>query len=1283
MAIFDIEKDQLLGLSDTLLEEFIARLAEAEIAAKGHSPAWVSWSGSINAPDGGIDIRVQVPVYTLNTGFLEMPDTILQAKKYSMPKGAIIDEMRTEGVLSPAISEQAAKGGSYIIVSLADDCSPPMKNDRLSAMRDAVKNDLNNSNIHLDFYDRSKLGQWVRQHPSVMLWLKGKLGQGYSGWQAYGAWSNPPHGIDDTLISASGVSVTLPSQKHQKLSIENAIEPMRELMRTTAKAIRITGLSGVGKTRIVQALFDETVGKNALDRTLAIYVDTGANPDPSATAMLDRLIAERRRAFLILDNCPSELHSLLATKVSAAGGEVRLITVEYDIRDDKPQTTEVVHIEAVGPEIAERLLIRRFPGVGQNNARRIAEFADGNARVSLAIAERVEDGESLAQLSDAQLFNRLFEQRNSPDEDLRHQAEVMSLVYSFSVSRGEGGDCELEALGSISGHSYTQLFRSVGKLADRHVVQKRGHWRAILPHAIANKLATSALSSIPVEQLRATFEGTGRQRLLMSFAHRLGLLHDHPVAKEIVEAWLQPDGFLGRISELDEMSVRILDYIAPVAPEALLDSIEAEFNKPDFKGMQPRHDPQRTTILNLLQSLAYEPSSFDRSMRLLILAADYEDESNNYDAVRAKITKFFQAYLSGTHASLHQRVKIINECFTSHIVRRSSLAFRMLSAALGGPSWTGSGMSEFGARPRDFGFQPNYTELAEWRSVFIDVAVKWGTCGDSNLESVARLTFASAFRGMWHQEAIREKLVDASLKLHSYKPFGEGWKAVRSTIHFDYTKRQDNEDFKLLPENLAALERALEPADLVSTIKTYVLSKRHEYWALDAGFYKGDTTNYGEAEARLQANSLRLGEEFAASSHELAELGANLFSNDWMAYRGAFGRGLAKGAHDLRVGWQKLVVHLAQSTEVKMSFEVFGGFIEETDTVDPTLAQELLDQCAQHSELRQVLVALHPQRDFTESDLSRCEALLEDTSTYLGMFGPILWGDRYANLPECRVVALAKRLLGQPNGDDVVLDALSMKLHDKDAALDTLGSDLRLVGLRAAIQRLRRDQDDFGGHVDYEMEKVVGAALRFDGNEAEKLEWLDTIFAVIDESYGHVYAFETVIQTTVALMPEAFLDRVFAGTKEQQDRRFMFISLGSLDNPPFSQIHIVALIDWCAAQNDSGVWASVAAGISIWSNEEDTEIVTLSKSAIMLLEASSNPEEVLDAFAGRVAPSSWSGSLADAMQPRAAALGMLVEHKNMKLAAAAKSMSKKLENRIKYEKEREQRADEAREQRFE
>lgn len=194
MAIFDIEKDELLRLSDTLLEELIARLAEAEIAAQGHSPAYVNWSGSINAADGGIDIHVQVPVEQLSAGFLERPNTILQAKKHSMPRAAIIKEMVTAGKLSSTISEHAKKGGSYIIVSLGDDCSPLMKRDRIKAMRDAVADDPNSDNLYLDFYDRSKLAQWVRQHPSVMLWTKRNLGQGYSGWQPYGAWSNPPEG---------------------------------------------------------------------------------------------------------------------------------------------------------------------------------------------------------------------------------------------------------------------------------------------------------------------------------------------------------------------------------------------------------------------------------------------------------------------------------------------------------------------------------------------------------------------------------------------------------------------------------------------------------------------------------------------------------------------------------------------------------------------------------------------------------------------------------------------------------------------------------------------------------------------------------------------------------------------------------------------------------------------------------------------------------------------------------------------------------------------------------
>jgi len=956
MVIFDIKKDDLLQLSDTLLEEAIARLAEAEIAAQGHSPAYVSWSGSIKAPDDGIDIHVQVTDPFQSSGFLARPDTIFQSKKDSMPKSAISGEMLKGSKLNPTLSSQAENGGSYIIVSLEDDCSPPMKKDRLTAMQSAVASDPNGDKIHLDFFDRSKLAQWLRQHPAVLLWVKSKLSQGYSGWRPYGAWSNPPEGAEDTLISAPGVTVRVPAEPGKKLSIKDAIGPMRRLIRTSSKAVRITGLSGVGKTRIVQALFDESIGADALDRTCAVYVDTGQDPDPSATAMLDRLIVEGRRAVMVLDNCPSDLHSVLASKIASGSGETSLITVEYDIKDDKPQTTEVIHIDANGPEVAEKLLLRRFPKIGQGNARKVAEFADGNARVALAIAEQVEQGESLARLSDSELFNRLFHQRKGEDGDLREQAETLALIYSFSVSDPEKGPNELEVLGSISGHTKAQLFRAAKKLADRHVLQARAHWRAILPHAVANRLASSALNSIPVETLRSTFEAPGNSRLLMSFAHRLGLMHEHRVAKQIVEAWLHPDGILGCISGLDENGARILDYIGPVAPEALLNRIEAVLSAPTFQGLEPRHNPRRTTILNLLQSLAYEPNAFDRCMELLLRVSDHEDASNNYDAVRDKISGLFQPYLSGTHASLNQRLGVVQRCLNSGDEGRRALGLKLLSTALDGPPWSGLGLNEFGARARDYGYHPNHDQLVEWRSAFIDVAERLANAEDHILKDQARQVLANVFRGLWQHAAMRDKLIEVAKATNDHQSWGEGWKAVRSIIYFDHTKLKDETEPEPLPRCLADLDKELEPHELIAKIKTYVLGNSQEHWSLDADFDDDSDDKYQKTEVRLAAKAVGLGEALSVSNHHLSDLMGNLFSGEWMPYRHAFGKGLAKGSHDFRASWQDLIAHLDQSSGSNQNFSIIEGFIEGVSATDSKLTTELLDECAQHRKLRQVLV---------------------------------------------------------------------------------------------------------------------------------------------------------------------------------------------------------------------------------------------------------------------------------------------------------------------------------------
>ena len=101
--------------------------------------------------------------------------------------------------------------------------------------------------------------------------------------------------------------------------------------------------------------------------------------------------------------------------------------------------------------------------------------------------------------------------------------------------------------------------------------------------------------------------------------------------------------------------MKILDFVAPAVPDAILDRIETEINSPDFAGMPSTLYFFGTTILSLPTSLAYGPDEFCRCFSLLLRMSGFEDESNNCNSARHGIIRLFQAFLSGTHASLDQR----------------------------------------------------------------------------------------------------------------------------------------------------------------------------------------------------------------------------------------------------------------------------------------------------------------------------------------------------------------------------------------------------------------------------------------------------------------------------------------------------------------------------------------------------------------------------------------------------------------------------------------------------
>ena len=192
-----------------------------------------------------------------------------------------------------------------------------------------------------------------------------------------------------------------------------------------------SALSGVGKTRLAEALFDAGVGEGALDPSLAIYTNEADGPNPPPAGLASDLIAEQTRAILVVDNCTPELHRKLSEVARAAGSTVSVITIEYDIREDQPEGTDVFALDTSSIPLIEKLVARRYPDLSQIDAQTIAECSGGNARVALALASQIEKTETVAGLSEEELFKRLFQQRHDPDPSLLWIAQACSLVYSF------------------------------------------------------------------------------------------------------------------------------------------------------------------------------------------------------------------------------------------------------------------------------------------------------------------------------------------------------------------------------------------------------------------------------------------------------------------------------------------------------------------------------------------------------------------------------------------------------------------------------------------------------------------------------------------------------------------------------------------------------------------------------------------------------------------------------------------------------------------------------------
>ena len=1188
--------------------------------------------------------------------------------------------MSPEGVLRPVFPELARHNGCYIIVSLADDPAGTNLGDREKAMQAQVESIKDQGDLRIEFYGRGRLTDWLRQHPGVQLWVREKLGLQLSGWRPHGRWSATPRNAEDGLICEGGVVIRLPGREQDELGIAQGIEGIRELVRNPDKAVRIVGLSGVGKSRIVQALFEESVGNKPLDRHLAVYADLAETPDPPARTVLERLAAEGRPAIMVLDNCPSDAHNRLAGQVASLPN-LHLVTVEYDIREDKPEVTSVVRIDAEGSEIAETLIKRRYPGLGQVNARRIAELSGGNARVALALADAANEvKESLSDFSDAQLFERLFYQGGERDSDLAVSAEILSLVYSFSVGRNEEGVDELATLGGLldQGRDRRVLYRATQTLVERQLAQNRGNWRAVLPHAVANRLAAKALVNIPVDHILNTFQRLPSLRLLKSFGRRLGFLHDHEVAQDIVKSWLSPGGRLHDLSQLNDDDIQLLQNVAPVVPEDVLSVIE-----PQEEAFFSRENPHFTTFVNLLIAIAYDADFFERCVTLLAKFSLTEREGENWDSTQNRLFGLFSLYLSGTHAGPDAREELARRYLSSTETNEQRLGLGMLKAALRSNHWSSTETFEFGVRPRNFGYQPRtHEERNGWFKCFIALAQKIAMDGNAYLSAEVRGLLANELRNLWSYPVLHATLVDMARALNNQRPWLEGWRAARLIKHFDY-RRPDGETILDGAEILDELVDTLKPERLSDKIRAYILSPGYLHFALDEEFDFNDSQTWQEAHDRTSMRAYELGTVIAGEPHAIDELSQELFTALGDEHLVEFGRGIASAYGGLRALWSRLVECLEIAGDEAQHCGVLEGVLGVIHDRDEALAQEILDEAVQIRVLRKFIVRLQMSVPLGSTGLERLHRALDLVDTPLRQFGCLAWHRPPDTLSETDVRYLMLKILNRPDGAEIVLEGLAMRLYALKKDNLTLGSDLKRVGLLASAALLRhvthyRD----GGMTDHYLSEVLASCLDEIEFPEGTGEVLDAYLARMRASHGHD-GLENAVTVLAEKATSRFLNGVFIDPALEDHHRHDVFREQRDEKNLLSGVSAEALLDWCRQGDLQERLIMISQAIYPFGKEPDGDGIVLSEQARAVIEAAQDPSIILRSLCSFVPPRVSSGSSADMIAKRCRAFEVLLKHDRSDIRAAAEAQVGEIKRGEEQVRRREQDIDRQRDQRFE
>ena len=777
--------------------DLFLRLLRCEAVANGLGPKDVVLSSNINAPDGGIDAKVDNS--PISGSLLEKGSTYYQIKTGDSFKpwqpSALKKELFGKSNATPSkqrlgseVKNCLEQDGTYALVTFGYDLLPTHHTEIVKLLTDLF-NKCGYSTPRVLVYGQGQIVGELGKYPSICLDLIGLDDAGFmsiEGWQNNAQMQGKfEYGSDrETLIK--DIRATL---------LENAVQH-----------IRIIGEPGIGKTRLVlETLDDDEISSSV------IYVPTGE--DFQKSKLFYELLKPDRNysATLVIDDCDNRDRAQIWSAIKGRSS-IKLITIDHGPEETYDSAMRVCPCPQLPEEQIKNILFSYLEQ--QTDLSNWAKWCEGSPRVAHMLGENL---------------------KSNPDDLLKSPADV-PVWERYIVGHKEMASQEAEQYRIVLRHialfqrfgfespvsDEAKFISSLVERVDRDITW--GRFQQIVQHYRNKRILQGryTLFIIPkmlhvhlwVEYWKNHGHGfefrpfleqvpeSMRRWFLQLFIYAEESQESQAVVKKVLSPSSGP--FLNRDFFKSEVGMRFLNYLSEADPSGTLNLLESTVKTWSAEKLHA-WSTERQDIVWALEKIAVWNELFVRAVYVLIPMVLTENSSHSNHA-KGLLLSLFQVGLGWAPTQAHpdKRFPILQELVTSDDASRRSLGLEICE------SWLSDrgGFRVIGAEyqgvkpPIEFWRPKTYGEIYDcWRQVlrFLRTEMKGFEIVDRNEVVKILVNTANSFVNV---EAVANEVMDILFEI-------AGDKKTDTKPLIEFVIRQQSE-FNDPPEKMLSRIRQLD-----------------------------------------------------------------------------------------------------------------------------------------------------------------------------------------------------------------------------------------------------------------------------------------------------------------------------------------------------------------------------------------------------------------------------------------------------------------------------------------